>query len=81
MEASQPSDASEAVLSYIQEGNNYWSHIGQARSEETSVTWFIGGTPPNWMASPLAAVVLLEEDNPNAAGKIGEELLLDAMTP
>ena len=81
VEASQPSVTAETVLSYVEEGNNYWSHIGQAESDESSVTWFIGGTLPTWQASPLAIVVLLEEDNPREARRLGGELLIDAMNP
>lgn len=81
IEASQPSVTAEAVSSYIAGGSNYWSHIGQAQDGESSVTWFIGGTPPHWQASPLAIVVLLEEGNPRDAGQIGRELLLYAMNP
>lgn len=80
-QASQTSVTAEAVLSYIENGNNYWSYSGQAHDDETSVTWFIGGTLPNWQASPLAIVVLLEEDNSSGAGRIGRELLIDAMKP
>jgi cell division protein FtsW (lipid II flippase) len=80
-EASQPSAASEVAASYVQDGNNYWSHVGQAHDDASSVTWFIGGTPPNWQASPLAIVVLLEGDNPGEAKQIGNELLVDAMNP
>ncbi len=81
IEAGQSSVMEEAVVSYIGDGNNYWSHIGQAQDDASSVTWFIGGTLPNWQASPLAVVVLLEESNPRDAGRIGRELLIDAMTP
>ena len=81
IEACQPSAASEAVLSYVEDGNNFWSHIGQAQDVETSVTWFIGGTLPDWQASPLAITVLLEEHNAMDAERIGIELLLDAMNP
>lgn len=80
-QASQPSAASEAVASYSEAGNNYWSHIGRARDDESTVTWFIGGTSTGWQASPLAIVVLLEEDNSREARRIGVELLLDAMNP
>lgn len=80
-EAGQASAASEAVLSFVREGDNFWSHVGQAQGKEATVTWFIGGTLPTWQASPLAVVVLLEENNPSAAGRIGRELLVDAMTP
>ena len=79
--ALQASATSEAVLSYIQGDNNYWSHIELAQDEKSSLTWFIGGTRPNWMASPLTIVVLLEENNPREAEQIGVDLLVDAMTP
>jgi len=73
--------AEEAADSFIQEGHNYWSHIGHATEKDTSVTWFIAGTPPNWQASPLVVVVLLEEDNASLAQRIGQDLLVDAMYP
>ena len=81
LQAVQPSVVDEAVLFYIEAGNTFWSHIGRAQDAESSVTWFIGGTPPNWQASPLAVVVLLEEDNSREAERMGSELLNDAMTP
>jgi hypothetical protein len=80
-QASQPSAAAEAVASYSEAGNNYWSHIGRGKDDESTVTWFIGGTSTDWQASPLAVVVLLEEDNPREVRRIGVELLLDAMNP
>jgi len=81
IEASQPTVTNEAISSYIESGNNYWSNVGQAKDDASSVTWFIGGTPPNWQASPLAIVVLLEEENPKMAARIGSEMLIDAMNP
>jgi len=59
----------------------YWKHIGQTKEDKSSFTWFIGGTAPNRQAAPLALVVVLEEANPRLAEHIGEELLIDAMTP
>ncbi|MCK6539748.1 MAG: hypothetical protein L6Q26_06785, partial [Anaerolineales bacterium] len=79
--ASQPSGTEEAVLSFVSPRNNYWSHVGRAAGAESPVTWFIGGTLANWQASPLAIVVLLEENNPREAERIGGELLVDAMYP
>ena len=80
-EAVQPAQADSAALANIQEGNNYWSHIGRATGKEGPVTWFVAGTPPNWQGTPLAVVVLLEEDNERQAQWIGQELLTDAMNP
>lgn len=79
--ASQLSATAEAVAMYREAGNNYWSHAVRARDDESTVSWFIGGTPTNWQASPLAIVVLLEEDTPREARRIGVELLMDAMSP
>jgi hypothetical protein len=67
--------------SLIVDGQNYWSHVGEAEGDESPVTWFIGGTPPNWQATPLVVVVLLEEDNVQLAEEIGSELLTAAMNP
>lgn len=80
-EAIQAADAEAAAGSFIQEGENYWSHTGQATEKDTTATWFIAGTPPNWQASPLVVVVLLEEDNTSWAERIGQALLVDAMYP
>lgn len=81
LEAIQPSAADEAVKSFVKTGNNYWSHTAMARDDESAVAWFIGGTPPNWQASPLAIVVVLEEGDPTDAQRIGEALLKGAMNP
>src|SRR5215216_4356724 len=62
-EAISASAADEAAQSLIVDGESYWVYTGEAKSDESPVTWFIGGTPPNWQASPLVVVVLLEEDN------------------
>jgi hypothetical protein len=80
-EALPASAADEAASSMVIENTSYWTHIGRAESEESPITWFIAGTPPNWQATPLVVVVLLEDDNPRLAEKIGEELLSEAMNP
>ena len=49
--------------------------------DERPVTWYIGGTPPNWQASPLVIVVPMEGNNPPLAQQIGQELLTGAMKP
>jgi len=81
IEAIQALAADETAQSLAVEGESYWAHVGQAKSDESPVTWFIAGTPPNWQASPMVVVVLLEEDNVRLAQKIGRELLVDAMNP
>jgi hypothetical protein len=81
VEAIPTSTADAAAESMRVDGQSYWAYIGQAESDESSLTWFIGGTPPNWQASPLVAVVLLEEENESLADDIGRELLTAAMNP
>jgi cell division protein FtsW (lipid II flippase) len=81
IEAIPASVADETALSYLTNDQMYWKHIGQAEDNESSVTWFIGGTPPNRQAAPLALVIVLEETNPSLADRIGRELLIDAMNP
>jgi len=80
-EALQASAADETASSYLIENQTYWQHIGQAQEDKSFFTWFIGGTPPNWQATPLVVVVVLEENNTRLAQRIGQELLIDAMNP
>lgn len=45
------------------------------------VSWFAGGTLPEWGGSPLAVVVLLEENQPAEAQRIGRTLLAYFVQP
>ena len=73
--------ADESARALISDGQAYWEHAGHAESEESPVTWFIAGTPPDWQASPLVVVVLLEDENLRLAEQIGREMLTDGMSP
>jgi cell division protein FtsW (lipid II flippase) len=53
--------------------NPYWSFTGT--DKETPVTWYLAGTPPDWSGTPLALVMVLEEDNAMLANTIGQKLL------
>jgi cell division protein FtsW (lipid II flippase) len=79
--AYQSSAWDEAVTSYLASEQSFWRHIGVEREDASSITWFIGGTLPNWHGTPLAVVVLVEEDNRHLAERIGRELVIDAMVP
>jgi len=59
----------------------FWQSAGSAFTKDQKLTWFTGGTIPDWKGSPLAVVVLLEEDNPSLAYQIGRTLLEAATTP
>jgi hypothetical protein len=80
-EALQAPAADEAALSYLVDNQTYWQFIGQAQENGSDFTWYIGGTAPNWQATPLVIVVVLEEKNERLAKRIGQELLIDAMNP
>lgn len=67
------SAANEAALSFVREGNAYWSHTGLGSINETTVSWWVAGTPPDWQGAPLALVVVLEEKNAPLAERIGDE--------
>jgi hypothetical protein len=73
-EVMQARAAEEAALSFVQEGELFWSHIGMGRINQTSVTWLVAGTPPNWQGAPLTLVVVLEENNPTLIERIGDRL-------
>ena len=78
-EALQSKTADEATTPYLVENQTYWQQVSLAQEGQSSFTWFIGGTPPNWKGTPLVFVVVLEESNEQLAQRIGQELLTDAM--
>lgn len=51
----------------------YWSYT--STNGETPLTWYLAGTLPDWSGTPLALVVVLEEDNSAQAKIIGENLI------
>ncbi len=59
--------------------NPYWSYT--STPDDTPLTWYLAGTLPDWSGTPLSLVILLEEDNPILANKIGRELLDTALKP
>lgn len=81
VEAIQASAADEAIASYLSTDQTYWQYLGRATEDKSAFTWMIGGTPANWQATPLAIVVILEEDNERLAEQIGKQILSEAMHP
>jgi hypothetical protein len=59
----------------------YWQWTGLARADQETDTWFLAGTLPNWKATPLALVVLIEGNNPLVAERIGQQLIQAAIHP
>lgn len=76
-----PSAADSAARAFLVEGQSYWEYIGQASRKDSLVTWYLGGTLPDWQGTRLAVVVALEEDNYYLAQQIGRALLNNSLRP
>ena len=48
-------------------------------SGDNNVTWYMAGTLPDWSGVPLSLVVVLEDDQPERAFKIGREMMEAAL--
>jgi hypothetical protein len=79
IEVMQAAAANEAALSFVEKGNSYWSHVGQASIDKNIITWYLAGTLPDWKGAPLALVITLEENNTFLANYIGNAILDDAL--
>lgn len=64
------------------EGLPVWEAIGQAETiDGQTVTWYISATLVSWPGTPLAMSLIIEEDNPSLAIKIGRDMMRDAINP
>ena len=43
------------------------------------ITWYLAGTLPSWSGAPFSVVILLEEDDPEAAQRIGRAMMASAL--
>ncbi|MBC8506852.1 MAG: FtsW/RodA/SpoVE family cell cycle protein [Anaerolineales bacterium] len=55
-------------------------HLTLTPNEE-ALTWYIGGTTPEWENTPFALIIILEEENLSTANEIGAAILSAALTP
>ncbi|MEZ0395127.1 MAG: FtsW/RodA/SpoVE family cell cycle protein [Anaerolineales bacterium] len=62
-------------------GEPYWEWLGHDSRNGSRLTWYVGGTLPDWQATPLTVVILLEEENPSLATYLGRRLLEEALRP
>jgi len=58
-----------------------WQFTGLAQTEKGPVTWFLSGTNREWQGIPLALVVVLEENNPELATSLGDQLIETTLQP
>lgn len=70
-------NVTDEVKNLLQAGSaSFWYGLGHATDLDGQIiTWYIGGTLPDWQGSPLAIAMVLEENNPQLAIQIGEQLL------
>ncbi len=62
-------------------GQPYWQWSGSALLGEKTISWSLAGTLPAWQGTPLAIVVLLEDNDKAWAAYIGQNLLETATMP
>lgn len=58
-----------------------WDVTATAHRKDNAVSWYIGGTLPEWRSSPLAIAVVIEEKDPAFAREVGQALLSSVMNP
>ena len=62
-------------------GSPIWQIVATAQSQKNVITWYLAGTDQDWKGSPLALALVLEQDNPALAQKIGSTLLNSSAQP
>jgi hypothetical protein len=77
--ALKPEAADEAALSFVSATDPFWKYIGQAQVDNSSITWSLAGTLPEWRGTPLVFVLALEDNDPRLAQSITTRLLTEAL--
>lgn len=53
-----------------------WQSVARTpNGPDEEITWYLGGTLPSWIGTPLSLVILLEEDDPEKALEMGQSLM------
>jgi cell division protein FtsW (lipid II flippase) len=73
--------AAETAQALMVNGQPFWQWNATVTQANQTFSWSLGGTLPDWQGTPLAVVILLEENDPNRAGAIGQTLLESATHP
>jgi len=77
-----PADGVKRVTAALQ-GENilFWEYKSEGSEKIQPVTWYLAGTLSNWSGTPLAVVVVLEENAPTLAATIGQGVLKKTIAP
>jgi hypothetical protein len=77
-----PAEAADsAARGLLVQGKSYWEETGRARTAKGPISWYLGGTLPDWQGTPLSVVVILEEDDIYLAREMGRALLEQSLAP
>ena len=64
------------------EKQHIWQYaVNAMNGTDQAISWYVGGTLPDWDGTPLVLALVLEENNPTLAESIGQEVLQAAMMP
>jgi cell division protein FtsW (lipid II flippase) len=58
-----------------------WQVTGLAQTDKGPVTWFLAGTNSEWQGISMAMALVLEENNPELAANLGDQLIKAALQP
>ena len=59
-----------------------WQSVARAQNEPgQTISWYLGGTLPDWIGTPVTLALLLEEDEPAQAIEAGQKLLSKVFQP
>lgn len=58
-----------------------WQSLGVSNAVDQQVSWYVGGTLPQWQGPPLAIALVLEDYDPWLARSIGQAVLRAALQP
>ncbi|KAF0107325.1 MAG: cell cycle protein [Anaerolineaceae bacterium] len=73
--------ANQTADALMVNGQPFWEWVALVRTADGAFAWYLGGTLPDWQGTPLAVVVLLEEDSSLLAQSIGRALLKLTVQP
>jgi cell division protein FtsW (lipid II flippase) len=75
-----PENAVDIANSLADDGLPIWQAISSVEDESGQViTWYLAGTLPSWSGAPISLVILLEEDDSEAAQLIGQAMMESAL--
>jgi hypothetical protein len=58
-----------------------WQETARASAGEGRWhTWYLAGTLPGWKGSPMVLALLIEEDNPALAARMGQAVMQAALS-